>query len=94
MKKCIPLTFEEHEEIAKDLKSAQEILEPWLEKLWGAYGVKCKEAQHMHKVLNLVSSKICNELDNRWWEKQGSTYSDSKYWGKNSPYYGKGKKAY
>jgi hypothetical protein len=94
LKKCIPLTFEQHEQLAKDLRISQEILEPWLEKLWKAYGVKCKEAAQLHQILNLLSSKIFCSLDERWYKIEVNDQTDPKYTGHSCPYYGKGKKAY
>jgi len=84
-KKLNPLNEEEHRKLASDLRKAQEILEPYMERLWQAYGVKSKEANQLFKVLNLVSSQLCNSLDNRWYQipnLEHSPYYDSgkSYW--------------
>jgi hypothetical protein len=85
MKKLNPLTKEEHIKLAQDLLKSQEILKVWLERLWKANGVKCKEAKLLHQVLNILSLKLYNELDEQWY-KINSEH--------NSPYYESGKTAY
>ncbi len=94
MKKLKPLTFEEHEKLAKDMRQAQEIMEPWLERLWQAYGVKSKDASQLFQVLNLLSSKMCCQLDNRYYEIHATEEEHEKFIGHRSPYYGSGKVAY
>lgn len=86
--KLKPLTFKEHEDLAKDLRTAQEILEPWLEKLWKAYGVNHKNGKEMWKILNLLSSKICNSLSNEWYKmKEDDAFNKNNELNK-CPYYG------
>jgi len=90
-----PLSFEEHEELAKDLKMAQQILEPWMDRFYHAYSVNGKECKHLHNVLNLLSSKICNDQDNHWYTLPTDSLSeDDPNRAHNSPYYGKGKVAW
>lgn len=93
--KLKPLTFEEHENLAKDLRLAQEILEPWLEKLWKAYGVKHINGKNMWNILNLLSSKICNTLSTEWYKiPTKDLEAGDPNLGHNCPYYGDGKSAY
>jgi hypothetical protein len=68
MKKLKPLTLEENEKLSKDMRKAQEILEPWLERLCESYGVKCKEAHLMREVLRILSGRIRIEMDFRWYQ--------------------------
>lgn len=92
MKKTKPLTFIEHIELAKDLRKAQEILQPWLEKLWQSYGVNSSEASQMYQVLNLLSSKLCCKLDDKWYKIMNELPLEDQT--NTSPYYGKNKSAY
>ncbi len=94
MSKKIPLSFDEHKKLAKDLRSCQDILEPWVGRFYKCYGVKSPEVMELKKVLNLLSSKICCSQDNAWYELQKYTFKDDENWGKDSPYYGKGKIAW
>ena len=88
-KKLQPLSSEEHKHVAKDLRKAQEILEPMMEKIYKSYGVNSKESKQLHTVLNLLSSKMCASLDNRWYQ-----LSRIEIEGHSSPYYGSGKVAW
>lgn len=83
-KKKIPLTIDEHLKLAKDLRAAQEILQPWLDRFYKAYSVNGKEVNQLWRVLNLLSSQICNTQDDQWFR-----ITDKK-----TPYYGNGKRAY
>jgi uncharacterized protein YbaR (Trm112 family) len=89
MSRLIPLTREEHKQFAKDMRVAQELIEPWLERTWKGKGVKSKQARLVFQVLNILSSKLCNELDNDWYEIRDGIGE-----GHKSPYYGSGKCAY
>lgn len=62
------LSIEEHVELAKDIKKAQIILSPHLEALWKSYGVNSKEGKLFRQMLVLLTSKLCNELDKRFYE--------------------------
>jgi hypothetical protein len=84
--KKIPLTKEEHEKLAEDLRKSQEILEPWMDRFFQAYSVKSRECKDLHYVLNLLSSKICDHQDDHWYRLGNDT--------NDSPYYGKGKSAW
>lgn len=84
--KKFPLDKEEHLELARDLRKAQEILEPWMQRFNHAYSVNGKEVKELWKVLNLLSSKICDTQDNHWYRLE-----EAKEDGHISPYYGKGK---
>lgn len=67
MKKQLkPLTPNELRDVAKKLREAQEILEPIYDKLVDAYGRTSVEKKHIFTVLNILSCKLCNELDNRF----------------------------
>jgi len=82
-----PLTKEEHEVLAKDLRKAQEILEPYMQKLYDAYGVNSLPSKQLKKTLNLLSSKLCCSLEDRWFYVKNKEDN-------SSPYYGYGKKAW
>ncbi len=84
-----PLDLMEHKELAKDLRKAQEVLEPWMERFYHAYSVNGKECKEIKKALNLLSSKICCTQDNHWYALE-----ESKTEGNNTPYYGSGKCAW
>lgn len=94
MKKLKPLTLEEHKALALDMRKAQEIMEPWLQRLWEAYGVKSKDASQLFQVLNLLSSKMCCQLDNRYYQTPITEKEHAEFLGHKSPYYGNGKVAY
>ena len=81
-----PLDHEEHRELASDLRKAQEILEPWMNRFNNAYSVNGKEVAELRRVLNLLSSKICNTQDNHYYKLPDD--------GHRSPYYGEGKCAW
>lgn len=81
-----PLDRDEHIEFAKDLRKAQEILEPWANRLNNAYSVNGKEVAQLKTVLNLLSSKICNTQDTHYCRLANE--------GHPSPYYGDGKCAW
>lgn len=81
-----PLDKDEHFELASDLRNAQEILEPWVNRFNNAYSVNGKEVAELKKVLNLLSCKICNTQDNHYYKLPGNQH--------DSPYYGEGKCAW
>jgi hypothetical protein len=83
-----PLSFEDHEELADDLRKAQEILERWVQRFNYAYSVNGREVKELKMVLNLLSSKICCTQDD-WYQQLPELEDDQK-----SPYYGNGKKAW
>ena len=83
-----PLSKEEHIQLAKDLRKAQEILEPWMDTFYKTYPVNGKECRELKTVLNLLSSKICCSQDNHWYK---IPYGDQDH---KTPYYGSGKVAW
>ena len=89
MKKKVPLTKEDHLKLAKDLRKAQEILEPWVDRFYDAYSVRGKEVGQLLLVLRFLSSKICCVQDNHWYQIPHSQNE-----GHNTPYYGSGKKGW
>ncbi len=89
------LDLDEHAELANDLRIAQNILEPWVERFYKAYSVNGNEVKQLKTVLNLLSSKICDTQDNYWYEQLCE--NEKKLVGtehSTSPYYGKGKIAW
>jgi hypothetical protein len=84
-----PLDKEEHVELAADLRAAQKILEPWVQRFYHAYPVNGKEVKELIKTLNLLSSKICSTQDSHWY-----SLKETEVDGHNCPYYGKGKSAW
>ena len=48
----------------------------------------------MHQFLNIVTSKLCNELDKRWYKEIYYNDSTGPTTDKDNPYYGNGKIAY
>lgn len=89
MNKKKPLTKQEHLECAKALRDAQKLLEPYMERFWEAYPVKDKRCKDLRTVLNILSSKLCCDLDTDWYNLP-ETNED----GHNTPYYGSGKIAW
>lgn len=83
-RKLKKISKEEHLKCAKDLRKAQEILEPWMHRFWEAYPRNDARSIAMRKVLNILSSKLCCLLDDDWYEDE-----DDK-----TPYYGSGKIAW
>lgn len=73
-----PLTLSEHEDLAKIILQCSDLLSPWLDRLWEAYGVNSTEAVNMHGLLKDLTSSLCNKLDNRWHNIDST---------KSSPYY-------
>lgn len=63
-----PFTKKEHKEFGEALEDCVDILSPYLEKLWKGYGVKHKSASKLRKVLVILSSEICNEMDKEWYK--------------------------
>jgi len=89
MKKKVPLSIQEHEELALDLAKAQKILEPWVDRFYKAYSVNGREVAELKKTLNLISSKTPCLQDDHWYhlpEEQKKSNS--------SPYYGIGRIAW
>ncbi len=81
------LDIDEHKELALDLRKAQEILEPWVNRFYIAYSVNGKQVAELKKVLRLLSSTICSTQDNEF-------YNDCHTNEHDSPYYGSGKIAW
>ena len=88
MKKKKTLTKEEHEEIGESITKFSREFQKHCNLLMMTYGVNSKESKFMHQFLNILTSKLCNELDKRWYNEG---ISDSHF---DNPYYGKGKIAY
>lgn len=89
MRKLTPFSKEQHAEFGKDLKEATDLLSPYLEKLWKAYGVKSKPASKMGRALSILTSELCNEMDNEWYKILDDNDSHM-----DNPYYGSGIKHY
>ena len=98
-RKLEKLSIEEHIELSVAIMNAEQIISPFLERVWKAYGVHSKEGKMIHQVLNILTSKLCNELDKRYYEFSNEEIEqarkDNILTDKNgSPYYGNGKIAY
>ena len=86
MKRKNPLSKKEHLELALKMREAQKILEPYMDRFYEAYPVKDKRCRILRSILHMLSSTLCNELDNDWYNLPESNED-----GHNTPYYGSGK---
>lgn len=87
--KCIPFTKEQHAEFGKDLKEATDLLSPYVEKIWKAYGVHSKESKALLKAMKLLTSEMCCSMDCQWYKIIDNDTSHME-----NPYYGAGIKHY
>lgn len=78
------LTKEQHDAIGKDIRDLSIRFSEHYKAINRIYGRDSKESKLMHKFLNIVTSKLCNELDKRWYNEDISdSHMDNPYYGKN-----------
>jgi hypothetical protein len=89
------LTKEEHEAIGDSIRKASIDFNRHYSLIMKTYGVTSKEYKLIHKFLHVLTCKLCNELDKRWYNE--IYYNDEEEeiaTDKDNPYYGKGKIGY
>ena len=89
VKRKVPFKKEEHEEFGKAIGEVTHILSPFVEKICKAYGVKSKQALLLQRSLNLLSSQLCSEMDNRWHAEFDDSFRSNPYYGPNKICWGK-----
>lgn len=67
MKKKPPFTIEEHQKLAKLIRVTSDEFGKYVEIFYQTYGVNSKETKILLKMLKLMTSNLCNEMDNHFY---------------------------